>query len=415
MKHGFLSEYFAGVAGKRLSAVESDALRSHQHEFNGDKSLRQILGEPDGKVTYPARALYMSDELDEPVSSDTELTWYDARQKARLERNVQRWEYRLYFKDSAVSELAREGDLLLIGKLSSGALLLVVARGGSSIMRQLEWLFGFADLASPGFVVKAEMHEERDRIALASRFVLREIGVEVEETDETFLDEMLQKFGSVFPSTREFSAYARSTVRDADPRGAPDHALVAWMEQEETLFRTLERHLIADRLQAGFVSENNPGIYVDGFIEFSLSVQNRRKSRVGLALEHHLETILQVAGIRYSRAAVTEHKARPDFLFPGIAEYRDTKFAPSLLTMLGVKSTCKDRWRQVLSEAARIANKHLLTLEPAISTAQTDEMWANGLQLVVPEALHPTYTCAQRKWLVNVGQFLELVRDRQMC
>lgn len=46
-------------------------------------------------------------------------------------------------------------------------------------------------------------------------------------------------------------------------------------------------------------------------------------------------------------------------------------------TMLGVKSTCKDRWRQVLSEAKRIDNKHLATLEPGISENQTAEMQAH--------------------------------------
>ncbi len=52
--------------------------------------------------------------------------------------------------------------------------------------------------------------------------------------------------------------------------------------------------------------------------------------------------------------------------------------------MLGVKSTCKDRWRQVLSEAARIPDKCLLTVEPGISENQTNEMQANRLQLVLP-------------------------------
>ena len=59
--------------------------------------------------------------------------------------------------------------------------------------------------------------------------------------------------------------------------------------------------------------------------------------------------------------------------------------------MLGAKSTCKDRWRQVLSEAQRIPNKHLLTLEPGISENQTDEMQAKRLQLILPAQLHATY------------------------
>ena len=42
--------------------------------------------------------------------------------------------------------------------------------------------------------------------------------------------------------------------------------------------------------------------------------------------------------------------------------------------MLGAKSTCKDRWRQVLAEDEKISRKHLLTLEPGISEPQTHQM-----------------------------------------
>jgi hypothetical protein len=185
------------------------------------------------------------------------------------------------------------------------------------------------------------------------------------------------------------------------------------MEREEVLFRTLERHLIADRLVAGFSVDESAAVDVDGFLSFSLSVQNRRKSRVGLALENHLEILFQENGLRYSRTATTENKARPDFLFPGVMEYRDPAFDMNMLTMLGVKSTCKDRWRQVLAEADRVSEKHLLTLETAISRQQTDEMAAKGLQLVVPAALHQTYTSEQQRWLIDIAEFVKLARMRQ--
>ena len=146
---------------------------------------------------------------------------------------------------------------------------------------------------------------------------------------------------------------------------------------------------------------------------FSLSVQNRRKSRVGLALENHLELMFTECGIRYSRAAVTENRSKPDFIFPGRVEYHDPAFNPLKLTMLGVKSTCKDRWRQVLAEADRIERKHLLTLEAATSGNQTDEMQAKNLQLVLPRSLQNTYSIAQQAWLLDVSGFNALVRERE--
>lgn len=81
--------------------------------------------------------------------------------------------------------------------------------------------------------------------------------------------------------------------------------------------------------------------------------------------------------------------------------------------MPGVKSTCRNRWRQVLAKADRIYHKHLLTLEASISRHQTDEMQAKKLQLVLPCGLHQTYTPEQQTWLMNVASFMSLVRERQ--
>jgi hypothetical protein len=110
---------------------------------------------------------------------------------------------------------------------------------------------------------------------------------------------------------------------------------------------------------------------------------------------------------------MTENKSKPDFLFPGVNEYANLAYPADRLTMLGSKSTSKDRWRQVLSEADRILPKHLVTLEPGISQNQTDEMQARHLQLVIPARLHETYQPAQRDWLMTMRGFVELVRDRQ--
>lgn len=123
--------------------------------------------------------------------------------------------------------------------------------------------------------------------------------------------------------------------------------------------------------------------------------------------------ILKGHNIHYDRTKVTENRSKPDFIFPGIKEYHDQNFLASLLTMLGAKSTCKDRWRQVLAEADRIEHKHLLTLEAAISVHQTDEMASKNLQLVVPQSIHKTYTLQQQDWLMNVSELVELLLEKQ--
>jgi|APEBP8051073178_1049388.scaffolds.fasta_scaffold09124_2 EcoRII C terminal. len=412
MKRGYLSEYFEGVAIKRLAAVEIDPSRSHQHEFNTTAGMLNFLGRPTEKRKFPARFLYINDDSDEVIVEDATLTLYDARAA-----HPKRSEYRFYFPDTQVSQMSSEGDLLLLAKrrkmdndATDPGLLVVIAENGSSVANQIAWLFGFSrENLFPKFSVRSELETEQDRIGFAASVILESIGVVVEERAETYLDEMLVRFNGQFPRTFEFSKYARSTLKNLDVRDDPDGVLLAWMEREEILFRTLERHLIAEHLQAGFSGEHG----TEDFIRFSLSVQNRRKSRVGLALENHMEEIFTALGIRYKRTAITENKSKPDFLFPGISEYHDAMFPATLLSMLAVKSTCKDRWRQVLTEADRIDDKHLLTLETAISENQTSEMRSKRLQLVVPRGLHTTYAPDQQAWLLDVGNFSKLVLQRQ--
>ncbi|MGI5879139.1 MAG: type II restriction endonuclease [Syntrophomonadaceae bacterium] len=401
MKSGYLSQYFIGVAAKTLSAVEVDYAASNQHEFNGISELKNLFGSNIEKKRYNAKFLYLNDNDDEPAVDDGFLTWYDARAN-----HPTRSEYRLYFPGTAVSNCAEAGDLLVIALQDNNTVLVIIAENGSTIGNQIKWLFGLDISSHPGFSIREELESEQDRIAFASMIILEQIGIEVKVTEETFLDGMLNRFGAKFPDTRTFSEYARSTIPEPDPFTDPDRTLMSWIEREEILFRTLEKHLIADRLLTGFNE-------TEDFISFSLSVQNRRKSRVGYAFENHLEELFNIYRIMYDRTKVTENKSKPDFIFPGINFYHDTGFDSLLLTMLGVKSTCKDRWRQVLTEADRIHSKHLITLEAAISENQTNEMAVRNLQLVLPEVLHQTYTIEQQKWLINVREFMELLTDKQ--
>ena len=308
-------------------------------------------------------------------------------------------------------ERAAAGDLMVIGKRPDGALQVIIAMAGSTAENQLKWLFGVPLQIETRFEVRAFENDSDVEVSFAARFILDELGVEVEEADTDRLDSLVERFHGVFPSTAIFSAYARDTLPEVDPREDPDAALLAWMEQEEKLFRRLENQIVSERLKEGFRVEDSAD--VDGFISYSLSVQNRRKSRAGYALEHHLNEIFMENDVRYTRQAVTENNAKPDFLFPGMAEYRDETFPPARLSMLGVKTTCKDRWRQVLSEAKRIEQKHLFTLEPAISINQTSEMGAHLVRLVLPAGLHNTYTVEQQGRLLDLQNFIEVVRERE--
>jgi len=411
VKKGYLSEYFAGVAAKHLSSVEADRTRSNQHEYQATSRMLAFMGRPSERTRLDARFLYLTDNEPEPLIHDAFLTLYDSR-KGQPHRSP---EYRFYFPSSPVSEKAFAGDLLVIAKMRNGGLLVIIAEAESSYCGQLQWLFGFSGLDAPGFLIKNDLESEDNRIAFTSRFILETIGVVVEPVSDSYLDVMLERFGGEFPKTRIFSEYARSTVDTGhlDPLADVDTILMTWMEREEMLFRTLEHHLVSVRLAEGFQRDVTGKLDVEGFISFSLSVQNRRKSRVGFALENHLELLFTLNGLHFDRGAITENRSKPDFIFPGIKEYLNPSCNPLQLTMLGVKSTCKDRWRQILSEAKRIDVKHLLTLESAISIHQTNEMQSQNVSLVIPRELHSTYTSKQQNWLMSVTDFRNLVKKKQ--
>ena len=396
-----LSGYFLGVASKRLTAVEVNPNTSNQHEFNGVASLKQILGTD--TRTLPARFVYLGEHDDETVSTSGFVTWYDSRRDVPTRAA----EYRLYFPTTPVSERASEGDLLIAGTRTDGSLLIIIAQSGSSAERQLQWLFRLPPEQTNSYSVH-EIDENHDvQLGFAHLSILDNIGTEVLIRDESCLERMLRKFNGEFPSTREFSAFARDTFPGDISSENPDRKLSEWMNHELLLFRILEHHLVEEQINTGFAD-------VDSFISFSLSVHNRRKARAGYALENHMEKLLIDHTIHYSRGAETENRVKPDYIFPGIERYKDANFPENRLTMLGVKATCKDRWRQVLSEANRIKDKHLLTLEPGISENQTNEMQANNLQLVVPTSIHESYQPVQMEYLMSVSSFIGLVGERQL-
>lgn len=78
--------------------------------------------------------------------------------------------------------------------------------------------------------------------------------------------------------------------------------------------------------------------------------------------------------------------------------------------MLAAKTTCKDRWRQVINEASRIPVKHLLTLQEGVSEGQFREKQEAGIRLVVPAGLHDSYPGSVRPHLVSFESFIGDVR-----
>lgn len=404
MKKGHLSEYFEGVAVKRLSAVDADAGRSNQHEVGTTREMRGFLGEIH-QERFDASYVWLGDEQD-GFSCPDFATHYDTR----LNQAGRSPEWRLYYSSNAVTEAMQEGDTLFLAKRPGTVLLFIIVPPGSTVEHQLLWLFGFDSQPDLKFTTQFYSGDNDSTLDFAARFLLDELGIEFEDPNANSLDTIIDHFGLVFPKTLAFSQLARLTLPSVHAENAPDAALMAWLDHEEAMFRRLERRIVSARIEQGFVTAD--GVDVDGFISYSLGVQNRRKSRMGQSFEHHLAAVFDACEIAYVKGGKTERNNKPDFLFPGQSAYSDLEFPKGHLSMLAAKSVCKERWRQILPEADRIAVKHLVTLEPGISTAQTDQMQAHDVQLVVPLPLQSSYTEDQVGWVWSVGKFVQHVRDK---
>lgn len=394
-----LSSIFSAVAHKSLVRVDLPEMGSNQHELNGVAALKDFF--ETGEAVRGTLTWYYFADDQETRKEENVFTFYDARKKSA--NRTGRSEWRFYYYGSFLST-AQIGDWFVLARSHTGKLFALVFQRDSGWFRAALVLFGVEE-TNPTFDSLSRQQLDTQQLELLRRQILSELDLEVavpaQPTDEEL---MVKKYGQRFPTTREMSAFARSQV-EVD-LNHPDHTLMAWLDREEELFRALEQTVIRERLNIGFRD-------VDDFIEYSLSVQNRRKSRMGFALQNHLAEIFERSRLRFTPQARTEGNNRPDFIFPGQEQYQDPEFDERLLVMLGVKSTSKDRWRQVLDEADRILHKHLCTLEAGISTKQTDAMRNRNLTLVVPVKLHSTYTQEQLAHILSLETFIEFVRRQQ--
>lgn len=211
-----------------------------------------------------------------------------------------------------------------------------------------------------------------------------------------------EEWRDYFPSGSEIINYA--SMHYTKTSKSPDAQLIDRRRIEYDIFLLVEELHVLDIIRKGFGSVNE-------FIDLANSVSNRRKSRAGKSLELHLEHLFIEHGLNhFATQAVTEGKKKPDFLFPSSEAYHDDAFPDEHLRMLAVKTTCKDRWRQIVTEADRIRQVHLFTLQEGVSINQYQEMRGVGVRLVVPLSLHKKYPEEIRDELMTLGDFiLELV------
>ncbi|SCJ13770.1 Type-2 restriction enzyme EcoRII [uncultured Eubacterium sp.] len=235
--------------------------------------------------------------------------------------------------------------------------------------------------------------------------------IRAETKEQIAIREFIKNLEVDFPTSEEMSATARSIQNRAYNhieyiQTNPDKKIIDWTNMEYSLFRALEYERYGDIIARGFSN-------VDEFVKVANMVLNRRKSRAGKSLEHHLAAIFDGNRIQYSAQAVTEGNKKPDFIFPSGEAYHNQNFDVKKLVTLAAKTTCKDRWRQVLNEANRMKEspKYLCTLQQGISRAQMDEMQDENVILVVPKPYISSYPRDRQDRIWTLARFVKYIQE----
>lgn len=317
------------------------------------------------------------------ITTESRFIWYGAgtRREYRLTRFGRSFPY---LGDDDV------GALFILAKTEEDEYLAYILDADEDIERFLaEFELSSLDLAG---VVSSEKQKKSLQPSLT-----------VEQLFAQFFNSLTVEF----PTTIEMSLAAQNICSQVygSSSSSPDLFLLKWLETEYDLFKFIE-----GRRYSNIICE--PFENIEQLLEFANTILNRRKSRAGKSLENHLASMFRYHNIPFSQGEKTEGNKRPDFIFPNIDMYHEPSFPDGSLIFLGAKTTCKDRWRQILNEADRIELKHLFTLQHGISRNQLTEMEEAGVQLVVPEPYRGYFPDVFRERIINLKQFINLVQSK---
>lgn len=213
-----------------------------------------------------------------------------------------------------------------------------------------------------------------------------------------------------FPDTISMSSLARNAFAKAygvaDAITEPDEVLLKWIDAEYHLFLSVEKKLNEDILTTPFVS-------IAAFVERANSILNARKARAGKSLEHHLSAIFSANRLLFEEQVITENGKKPDFMFPNGRCYHHFEFPSDKLTILGAKTTCRDRWNQVASEAKRADFKYLFTTQPGMSVSQLTGLESLKVGVVVPKHNIETFPKSFQSKIWPLARFIAMIKEQQ--
>lgn len=367
---------------KLLSPNDSGETGGHQSGFLISKTAKNMLFTDDELSNHIIKR-DIKIKWQDDFYTDGCFTWYESKNELRLTKFTR--------------------NFPLIGPEYTGALFVLIKYSSEDY---------------EGYILNTEdeINEFLNAFGLTPAETNRPVdshGTDATAREKQAIDMFIKGLTVEFPTSEVMSSAARmislATLMSKDvPVKNPDKALLDWTDEEYKLFKALEHAKYGETVVRGFKT-------VDDFVALANQVLNRRKSRAGKSLEHHLAAVFDENSIEYTAQAITEGSKRPDFIFPSEAAYHNFAFPVERLTTLAAKTTCKDRWRQILNEADRLRNgqKYLCTLQQGISAMQMDEMESEGVTLVVPKSYIQTYPRERQDRIWTLYKFVEYIKETE--
>ncbi|MBS1576502.1 MAG: restriction endonuclease [Bacteroidetes bacterium] len=369
---------------KFITANDTGATGGHQAGFHVHKNSWQLFFNKPG-VKGKNQDKFITIKWQDDFETDSRFIYYGVgtRNEYRLTRFGRGFPY---LQDENI------GDLLVIAKKSNDYYEAFVLQSDEEIDEFLAAL-NISSTDTNGIIPK--QFEQSAENKLMQCFI-----------------EFLKSVKTEFPSTIDLATNARNCYNGANsitPKiitANPDREILNWLNAEFQLFKVIENDRYSNRIKTPFNT-------VEELVETANTILNRRKSRAGKSLEHHLSEIFTTFQLTFTTQAITEDNKKPDFLFPNVEAYLNPKFDNKKLIVLASKTTCKDRWRQVLNEADRIKTKHLFTLQQGISKNQLEEMYKYNVCLVVPKPYLTSFPKDFQSKILTLDTFVRHIQTTQ--
>jgi hypothetical protein len=148
----------------------------------------------------------------------------------------------------------------------------------------------------------------------------------------------------------------------------------------------------------------------DDIYNICLRASQARSSRVGGTFETHMHTALSAGDVPHSPQSIFEG-SRPDFVLPAGATYADPNKRSAMSLILTLKTTLKERWRQVVSESTGCP-LYLGTLDESVTGETLDQLERHKIILVVPERFKSSEFAeyAGRAGVISYREFFDQLR-----